>query len=268
MRVTDRSIIAPDLPAEVTWLNGSPTSIDPLLKRGPVLIEFWDFARINSLRTLPYMEEWHRRYSPLGATLIAIHSPGYTFGADEDVVRRAVERLGVRRPVLLDPAFIAWRDYGNKGWPARYLWSQGGELRYFHYGEGDYTDCELAIQDALGEYGVARGDLPPPMAPLRPEDVPGTEFPPQTADIALPPEASRLELAGKWAEGADWLEARDAGATARARCEAAAAFAVLSGRGVEYPGVHEISISQGVATITAGEAGLRLHGIQFTAAPS
>lgn len=264
MRVTEQKIIAPDLPAEITWIGARPASIDTLLSKGPVLVEFWDFARVNSLRTMPYMEEWHRRYSPLGASLIAIHSPGYTFGADEEIVSAAVERLGVERPVLLDPAFIAWRDYGNKGWPARYLWSKGGELRYYHYGEGDYEDCELALQDALAEYGVDRDSLPEPMPPLREGDAPGAEFPPQTADIALPPERERLKLTGGWNESADWLEAAEAGATATATCTAAGAYAIVSGRGVDEPGVLRLPIVDGAATFTADRPGVRLHGFQFT----
>lgn len=266
MRVTDKKIIAPDLPGEITWLNAEPVSVDTLLARGPVLVEFWDFARVNSLRTQPYMEEWHRRYSALGASVLAIHSPGYTFGADEGVVRAAVERLQMQRPVLLDPSFIAWRDYGNKGWPARYLWSKGGELRYFHYGEGDYEDCEAALQDALVEYGAERASLPAPMALLRQFDAPGVEFPAQTADIALPPERERLQLTGGWNESADWLEAVEAGATAHATCSAAGAYAVVSGRGVEHPGLQQLAIEDGGTTFTAESAGVRLHAIQFTAA--
>lgn len=265
MRIAEDKIHAPDLPADVIWLNRAPTRIDDLLRKGPVLVEFWDFARINSLRTLPYMEEWHRRYAPHGATVLGIHSPGFSFGADEDVVREAVRELGIERPVLLDPSFIAWGDYGNKGWPARYLWARGGELRYFHYGEGDYKECELALQHALREYGVDAA-LPTLMEPLRPEDAPGAEFPAQTADIVLPPEAERLELAGEWAEGADWLEARETGATATARCSNADAFAVLSGKGVERPGVHPLEVTDGAARMAAAAPGVRLHAFQFTPA--
>ena len=32
----------------------------------PVLVEFWDFCRINSLRTLPYVTAWHERYAEHG----------------------------------------------------------------------------------------------------------------------------------------------------------------------------------------------------------
>ncbi len=268
MRVTDQKIIAPDLPGEITWLNRRPTSIDKLLAKGPVLVEFWDIGRVNSLRTMPYMEEWHRRYQPLGASVLGIHSPGYTFGADEEIVRAAVERLDIQRPVLLDPSFIAWRDYGNMGWPARYLWSRGGELRYFHYGEGNYEDCELALQEALAEYGVEQNGLPAPMPLIRPEDAPQAQFPAQTADITLPPESDRLTLNGEWSESGDWLEAGTAGATATAQCEAAAAFAIVSGKGVDAPGPVEAPISDGKCTVVAPRPGFRLHAFQFTVSPS
>ena len=101
-----------------------------LLRDGPRAGRVLGLRAVNSLRTLPYMEEWHRRYSSAGATVIGDPQPRlHLRQADEQIVRAAVKRLGVERPVLLDPAFIAWRDYGNKGWPARYLWSKGGELR-------------------------------------------------------------------------------------------------------------------------------------------
>ncbi|MFY9264271.1 MAG: DipZ protein [Solirubrobacterales bacterium] len=265
-QVDQQHIIAPDLPAGATWLNERRVKIDVLLRRGPVMIEFWDFARINSLRTMPYMEEWHRRYHPHGASVIGVHSPGYTFGADEQLVTAAVKRLGIERPVILDPSFSLWRDYGNKGWPGRYLWSVNGDLRYYHYGEGDYETGELALQNALREFGVCT-ELPAPMSPIRPEDTPGSEFRAQTADIALPPETDRVELRGEWEPSADWIEAKTAGATATASCDAGGAYAVLSGRRVTEPGPHPLAIEAGRVTVTASEPGMRLHGFQFTPAP-
>ena len=36
-----------------------------------MLIEFWDFCRVNSLRTLPYLRAWHERYAEAGLRVIA-----------------------------------------------------------------------------------------------------------------------------------------------------------------------------------------------------
>jgi hypothetical protein len=261
--LTDNQIVAPDLPKDATWINFEPESIDDLLRVGPVLVEFWDFARVNSLRTLPYMEEWSRRYAQAGATVLGVHSPGYSFGADEDVARAAIKRLGVQHPVLLDPSFELWREYGNRGWPARYLWGRNGYLKYFHYGEGDYEECELSLQEVLREHDP-EVELQAPMAPLRREDAPGVELPAQTADIAIPDDIGRIKLKGAWKQSADWVEAEKAGAKATVKCDAGAAYAVLSGRAVDAPGVHPIEIADGRATVIADEPGLRLHGFQFT----
>jgi hypothetical protein len=140
-----------------------------------MLIEFWDFCRPNSLRTLPYLKAWHERYAELGLRTIGVHSPGFEPGRDEDAVRAAVTRLGIEYPVLIDRELEVWREYENMGWPARYLFDGRARLFEYHFGEGGYAETELAIQELLGSAGE-------PLAPVRPEDVPGAQLLPQTED--------------------------------------------------------------------------------------
>jgi hypothetical protein len=250
----EAEIYAPEFPPRLRWLNVAFLRMNTLLGRGAVLVEFWDFARVNSLRTMPYLKAWHERYADAGLRVIGIHSPGYSFGRDPELVARAVERLEVGYPVLLDPQLEVWRLYGNRGWPGRYLFDRTGRLAFIHYGEGEYLETELAIQDCVGERVE-------PLAPLRPEDEPGARLEPQTADIALPADRDRLELVRDWEQGEDWLEAADAGAAASFRFRAGAAYAVLSGAGLE-PGLYEVD-----GTVEAESPGLRLHGVQFTPLP-
>jgi hypothetical protein len=222
------------------------------------LVEFFDTARINSHRTSPYLAEWHRRYRPHGLRVIGVHSPAYSFGRDPEVATRAIERLEIPYPVVLDPDFEIWRDYGNRGWPGRYLFDKTGILRDIHYGEGDYDGCERAIQEALLEIDAGL-DLPEVMKPLRPEDAPGALMAPMTADIELPEARERLELVRDWTDGEDWIEAADAGAAATVGFEGGGAWAVLSGT-VE-PGLYATD-----GTVVAEDPGLRIHGFQFTPA--
>jgi len=247
----DAEIYAPEFPRGLEWLNVAFLRMNTEVGRGAVLVEFWDFARVNSLRTLPYLKAWHERYSDAGLRVVGVHSPGYSFGRDRELVARAVARLEVGYPVLLDPGLEVWRLYGNKGWPGRYLFDRTGKLAFIHYGEGEYLATELAIQECLGERME-------PLAPLRPEDEPGALLEPQTADIVLPADRARLELVRDWDDGDDWIEAADAGAAAGFTFRAGAAFAVLSGGGVE-PGLYEVE-----DTVEAESPGLRLHGVQFT----
>jgi hypothetical protein len=257
----DADIYAPEFPPRMDWLNVAFLRMDKLLGQHAVLVEFWDFARINSLRTMPYLKAWHKRYEASGLRVIGVHSPGYSFGRDREIAAAAAERLAVPYPVLLDPDFHVWRDYGNKGWPGRYLFDRRGLLRYVHYGEGDYGECELAIQETLREID-SELSLPAPMEPLRPEDAPGVKMEAQTADVALPADRERLELVRSWLDGADYIEAEDAGAGAVVRFDAAGAWAVLSGGGLEFPGLYETG-----GTVEAEHPGLRLHGFQFTPRP-
>ena len=37
-----------------------------LTAAGPVLVHFFDYAQLNSVRTLPYLIEWDRRYREAG----------------------------------------------------------------------------------------------------------------------------------------------------------------------------------------------------------
>jgi AhpC/TSA family len=249
-------IPAPEFPPRLRWRGVAFLRMDRLLGRHAALIEFWDFARINSLRTLPYLRAWHGRYSGAGLQIIGVHSPGYSFGRDPATVERAIDRLEIPYPIVLDPDLAVWRLYGNRGWPGRYLFDRTGLLRYIHYGEGDYLDSELAVQEALSEIDPDF-EPPPPLEPLKPEDAPGAILEPQTADIELPRDRDRLELVRDWTRGEDYIEAADAGAAARFRFRAGGAYAVLSGA-VE-PGVYETD-----GTVLADDPGLRLHAVQFT----
>src|SRR3954467_7527802 len=115
----------------------------------PVLVEFWDFCRVNSLRTLPYVKAWHERYAADGLRVIGVHTGGFPPSRDDDEVRRAVERLEIPYPVGIDTGLQVWDMYGNEGWPARYLWDAKGSLFSLHYGEGAYAETEAEIGELL-----------------------------------------------------------------------------------------------------------------------
>jgi thiol-disulfide isomerase/thioredoxin len=157
------------------WLNlpegAEPPSMASLHGK-VVLIDFWDYTCVNCIRTLPYMTEWHRRYSPLGLAVIGVHSPEFSFAKELDGVQRAIERFGIEYPVVMDNGFTIWQAYANRFWPAKYLVDKDGYIRFYHLGEGAYRETEEAIQMLLKEI---RGDveLPEPMPPVRDSDAPG-----------------------------------------------------------------------------------------------
>src|SRR4051812_18539766 len=132
----------------------------------PVLVEFWDFCRVNSLRTLPYLLAWHQRYADQGLRVIGVHAAGFPCSRAPDAVRAAVERLGIPYPVAVDADYELWSLYGCEGWPSRYLWDQEQRLVEAHFGEGGYAATERLIGSLLGIEVE-------PLPPVRPGDDPG-----------------------------------------------------------------------------------------------
>jgi hypothetical protein len=183
MRPERADIAAPEFPGRLRWLNARRKPVmSELTAAGPVLVHFFDFAQLNSVRALPYAIAWDERYRDQGLTTLGIHSPRFPFTAQREALAPALERLGVRHPVADDSGYHVWNDYGAKGWPSLFLWGQIGALRWFHFGEGEYVATEEAIQDELRELDPLRS-LPQPLDPVRPSDAPGAMVAPPTEEL-------------------------------------------------------------------------------------
>ncbi len=225
------------------WINVASLRMDQQRGR-PVLIEFFDVCRAHSLRTLPYVKAWHERYADDGLRVVSIHAPGFPPSFEEDVVRASVQRLGIEHAVGLDHEFNLWQDFGNQGWPARYLFTGEGTLLEYHYGQGAYDETELAIQELLG---VQR----PLVAPVRPQDAPG-------ADLVVPTPDQEGEWSGPYEAGAVWAVLEGSGTV------------TVNGEPLEIgrTGVHPL-VEHPVHTEAVLELGIGpgvvCHGVQFEA---
>ncbi|HSC74300.1 MAG TPA: redoxin domain-containing protein [Gaiellaceae bacterium] len=134
------------------WLNSPPFTPDDL--RGQVvLVDFWTYTCINWLRTLGYVRAWWETYADRGLVIVGVHTPEFPFERDVDNVRAAIEEMNVRFPVALDPDYRVWEAFANHYWPAVYIADVEGEIRYHHFGEGAYDECEQVIQQLLREAG-------------------------------------------------------------------------------------------------------------------
>jgi len=182
MRPQRENIAAPDLPASLTWVGTEPESMPALTAGGPALVHFVEYAQLNSVRTLPYLIEWQRRYREAGLSVVVVQAPRFPFAAERDNVAAGLAELGVEPPVAIDVEHDLWAAYGCEGWPSLFLWSLGGALSWAHFGEGEYRATEEAIQGELREMDALR-DLPEPLAPLRATDAPGAQVIPPTPEV-------------------------------------------------------------------------------------
>ncbi len=143
------------------WINSEPLTIAGELARGRVvLVDFWTYTCVNCIRTLPFIEAWHERYGDHGLTVIGVHTPEFEFEQQHANVVAAVQRYGLRYPVVQDNKYATWDAFENRFWPAKYLLVPGRGVVYSHFGEGKYQETELAIRAQLERLGNKLDGVP------------------------------------------------------------------------------------------------------------
>jgi thiol-disulfide isomerase/thioredoxin len=211
------------------WLNSPP--LTPAGLRGKVvLVDFWTYTCINWLRQLPYLRAWAAKYSGHGLVVIGVHTPEFSFEQNADNVRGAVQDMQITYPVATDNDYGVWLAFDNHYWPALYFADAQGRIRHHHFGEGEYSQSEMVIQQLLGEAGSTGAgtdivsvdptglEAPADWASLRsPENYtgykrtegfasPGGPVPGQAHIYTVPAELGR----NQWALSGDWTMEEEA----------------------------------------------------------
>ena len=136
------------------WLNSPPLTAAELREK-VVLVNFWTYTCINWLRQLPYVRAWAGKYSGAGLVVIGVHTPEFDFEHNLDNVRQAVRDMRVDYPVAIDNDYAVWGAFDNHYWPALYFADARGLIRHHYYGEGEYQQSEMVIQQLLAEAGAS-----------------------------------------------------------------------------------------------------------------
>jgi thiol-disulfide isomerase/thioredoxin len=144
----------PSFDGATGWLNSPPLTPAGLPGK-VVLVNFWTFTCINWLRQLPYVRAWAGRYAGAGLVVVGVHTPEFGVEHDLDNVSRAVREMGIDYPVATDNNYAVWRGFDNHYWPALYFADAQGHMRHHHFGEGEYGQSEMVIQQLLAEAGSA-----------------------------------------------------------------------------------------------------------------
>jgi thiol-disulfide isomerase/thioredoxin len=147
----------PELDGAIGWLNSAPLTRESL--RGKVVfVDFWTYTCINSLRPLPYVKSWAAKYKDAGLVVIGAHTPEFSFEHEPVNVQNAVRDLNVTYSVAIDSNYRIWQAFNNSYWPAQYFIDAKGRIRFHHFGERDYIECERVIQQLLKENGATGFD--------------------------------------------------------------------------------------------------------------
>jgi hypothetical protein len=90
--------------------------------------------------------------------VIGVHAPEFEFEKNVDNVRRAAKDMKVNYPIAIDNDYAIWRALKNEYWPALYFVDAQGRIRHHHFGEGEYEQSEMVIQQLLGDAGISNID--------------------------------------------------------------------------------------------------------------
>lgn len=110
-----------------------------------VLVDFWTYSCINCVRTLPLMEEFHKRLMGKGLQVVGVHTPEFDFEKNPSNVQKAIEKHGITYPVVLDQEYYLWAYFNNQYWPAHYLFDPEGELIFESIGEDGVRELAKAL---------------------------------------------------------------------------------------------------------------------------
>lgn len=274
---------APALDGLDGWVNAEPLHIRAL-EGEPVLLHFWRFSCIQSLKALEYVQEFREAYGE-EISVVGIHTPEFPFETDRERVEAAMERLEVGHPVGLDNAGKVWERYGNVARPRQTLLDHSGRIAEENLGLEGVERIEEHIRQLLRRLN---GPLETPAvigdgvsAAIRSRIYAGASegqelgnthpwAPYRELEFEDDGERTmnRIHLDGRWKQEDRFLESRGDGHAAirfwGARCNAV--LAPGGGRmrvevdgepvGTDIAG-EDITVEGGVSYIQAGEPGFR-----------
>lgn len=143
--------VAPELVGLENWVNSEPIHSLASLRGKVVLVDFWTLGCINCQRTFPHIQTLYDKYKNDGFVILGIHAPEFAYERKIENVRAAAVENGMTYPIAQDNDFATWRNYKNQYWPAQYLIDKQGNVRYTHFGEGQYLQMDKNVAVLLKE---------------------------------------------------------------------------------------------------------------------
>ena len=147
---TGSGIMAPDFPADFTWINTpEPLSFQHQLKGQVVLLDFWTYGCINCIHLIPTEARLLHHFAKQPFEIIGVESAKFTNEAVASHVRDAVLRYGITNPVVVDRNMTIWNMYGINAWPTLVLVDASGHVVGSVAGEAGYHSLEHVIAKTI-----------------------------------------------------------------------------------------------------------------------
>ena len=148
-------VAAPDVPNGLDWFNVErPLSLVTDLRGKIVVLDFWTQGCINCLHVIPDLHRLEEEF-PDSLAVVGVHWAKFDHERTSEAVGKAVQRLGIRHPVVNDDYEYLRKSYRVQAWPTLVLIDPLGRIVGVHAGEGVYQLFEPVIEQMTREYGAA-----------------------------------------------------------------------------------------------------------------
>jgi thiol-disulfide isomerase/thioredoxin/sugar lactone lactonase YvrE len=143
------------------------------LKGRVVILDFWTEGCINCIQIIPTLKRIEEQF-PTEVVVIGVHSPKFANEKNAASAKDAIQRYGIRHPIIHDPAMTIWRAYGVQAWPTLVVIGSDGEPVGAIPGEPDPDKLIAAIANLVGKYKDAGALKPAPLDLEVPPDPAGS----------------------------------------------------------------------------------------------
>jgi peroxiredoxin len=138
-------------------LQGERFTLDDLLGKGPIVVDFWATWCKPCIKELPYVQRLHEDYRDRGVQVLAvtIDSP-----KSQSQVRRFIKSRKYDFRVVMDAEQDVFRKLQGKGTiPYVVILDENGYIRYHHtgYRPGDEKELTRVVKELLAEAGESDG---------------------------------------------------------------------------------------------------------------
>ena len=184
---------APEFPPGLTWFNVSEPLSFAKLRGKVVILDFWTQGCINCQHIIPDLERLEREF-PDSLVLIGVHTGKYSEEQEDAAVAEAIARYERRHPVVNDPDYVVWRQWGVRAWPTVVLIDPRGSVVGGAAGEQVYERFQPVVQQVYDEFS-ARGLIDTTPIPLALEATVASTFLSFPSEVLVDEAGGRIFIA-------------------------------------------------------------------------
>jgi thiol-disulfide isomerase/thioredoxin len=109
-----------------------------LAQKKAIVLCFWTYGCINCVRTIPFWNDWAKKYAGTDVAILSVHTPELEHERKVENVRAYIEKEKVLFPTLIDNSYKNWTGFQIQVWPSTLLIDPLGRIRAGWAGELDY----------------------------------------------------------------------------------------------------------------------------------